>query len=693
MAKSTPEASRSMVSRELSSLAFNARVLHEANDVRNLLLDRFRFLGIVASNVDEFFGVRVGSIQGQIAAGLLDAGPDGRSPAEHLRSILASARILAEAQQQTWRQLVSELHEAGHTITSWEGLEPSERVQARERFAREILPVLTPLAVDASHPFPFVSTLGLSIAVVMEDEEAETSLFGRVKIPPILGRLIPIGANAFLPIEELIRNNLDLVFVGHKITNSTLFRVTRNADFEVSEGAADDLLAAVEEELRQRRFGHAVRLEIERGAPRDVVDLLLHELELDRDAIDEVAGVLSLGIALEVAALDIPSLRSPRWVPVVPARIADAAVAKDGGADLFALINEGDLLVHHPYESFDASVDRFFAQAAEDPNVLSIRSTLYRTGEASSIPAHLIKAAEAGKEVVVLVELKARFDEAANIAWGRKLEDAGAHVIYGMMGLKTHCKATLVVRREGGSVRRYAHLSTGNYNPKTARLYTDLGLFTANESIGADLGSLFNYLTGLAKHPAYGQLLVAPESLRSGLTARIEAAITSAAAGGRPSITAKVNALVDRQMIELLDHAAASGVEVDLIVRGMCGLLPDKKRHSGRLRIRSIVGELLEHSRIYRFAIDGSVEILAGSADLMDRNLDRRVEVLFPLLDPESQRRAELIIATLLADTRNSWILQPDGAWLRSEEINPAAPERSAFKELKLAASNAHEAA
>ena len=346
----------------------------------------------------------------------------------------------------------------------------------------------------------------------------------------------------------------------------------------------------------------------------------------------------------------------------------------------------------YPYESFDASVDRFFAQAAEDPDVLSIRSTLYRTGETSSIPTHLIKAAEAGKEVVVLVEVKARFDEAANIEWGRRLEEAGAHVIYGMMGLKTHCKATLVVRREAGGMRRYAHLSTGNYNPTTARHYTDLGLFTADASIGADLGSLFYCLTGLVKHPAYERRLVDPESLRSGLSARIEAAIASAVSGGRPSITAKVNALVDRPMIDLLDRAARSGVEVDLVVRGMCGLLPDTKRHGGRLRIRSVVGEFLEHSRIYRFAVDGNVEVFAGSADLMDRNLDRRVEVLFPLFDPGVRRRADRILESLLADTRNSWILQPDGAWLRSEEIDSAAPRRSTFDELKRAARSASEA-
>ena len=692
MTKSRSAARRPIVSRELSTIAFNARVLHEANDARNMLLDRFRFLGIVASNIDEFFGVRVGSIQGQIAAGLHDPGPDGRTPAEHLRAILSSASMLAEAQQQAWRQLTHELRTAGYTIATWSSLEPSERAQARERFAREVLPVLTPIAVDALHPFPFVSSLGLSVAVAMEDEKSGSSLFGRVKIPPILGRLASIGPNMFVPIEELIRNNLDLVFAGHRITNSTLFRVTRNADFEVSEGAADDLLAAVEEELRQRRFGHAVRLEIERGAPRNVVELLLRELDLDSSAVEEVTGVLDLEIANEVASLDIPSLRGPRWIPVVPAPIARAKVADDGGRDLFGLIGEGDLLVHHPYESFDASVDRFFAQAAEDPDVLSIRSTLYRTGEASSIPAHLIKAAEAGKEVVVLVEVKARFDEAANIEWGRRLEEAGAHVIYGMMGLKTHCKATLVVRREAGGMRRYAHLSTGNYNPTTARHYTDLGLFTADASIGADLGSLFNYLTGLVKHPAYERLLVAPESLRSGLSARIEAAIGSAVSGGRPSITAKVNALVDRPMIDLLDRAARSGVEVDLVVRGMCGLLPDTRRHGGRLRIRSVVGEFLEHSRIYRFAVDGNVEVFAGSADLMDRNLDRRVEVLFPLLDPGVRRRADRILESLLADTRNSWILQPDGAWLRSEEIDPAAPRRSTFDELKRAARSASEA-
>ena len=674
---------RPVVSRELSMLAFNARVLHEAQDQRTPLLDRFRFLSIVSSNIDEFFGVRVSGIREQIDAGVRGAGADGRTPVEQMRAIRDAASLLRNAQQETWRSLVSELSDAGVALVQWSDLDAPAKVRLSARFMQEIFPVLTPLAVDPGHPFPYVSSLSLSLAVRLNDPERGVNFFARVKVPQILGRIVQVGDGRLLLLEELIRAHLHELFAGHELIDAHLFRITRDADIEVEEGEADDLLAAIEEELRQRRFGKVIRLEVEAGMPEEVQTLLLAGLELSGDALSEVSGVIDLTVGAEIALLPHPELRAPTWQPVTPARIRDAEDADDGAADLFQVISEGDLLLHYPYESFDASAERLFQQAAADPDVLSIRATLYRTGATSSIPGHLIQAARAGKEVVVLVEIKARFDEAANIEWARRLEQAGAHVIYGMSGLKTHCKATLIARREANGIRRYVHLSTGNYNPKTARLYTDIALFTADPDFGADLSALFNYLTGLSKHAEYERLLVAPARLRDALRERIVAATAEAAKGGSPYIAAKVNALVDVEMIALLDEAAERGVRIDLIVRGMCGLLPDPARHGDRLQIRSIVGEFLEHSRLYHFEYDGRSEWFAGSADLMDRNLDRRVEVLFPLLGDESVRRCKEALELLLADVRNSWILQPDGAWIRREDMNATRSPRSAFTEFK----------
>ena len=688
------QSSHPIVSRELSMLAFNARVLHEAQDQRTLLLDRFRFLSIVSSNVDEFFSVRVSGIREQIDAGLRIPGADGRTPLEQMHAIRESAALLAVAKQETWKNLVSELSASGVPIVQWADLEEVVRERLSARFTQEIFPVLTPLAVDPGHPFPYVSSLSLSLAVRLNDPERGVNFFARVKVPQILGRIVEVGDGRVLLIEELIKAHLHELFAGHEIIDAYLFRITRDADFEVEEGEADDLLAAIEEELRQRRFGKVIRLEVEAGMSEEVRTLLLAGLSLNADALAEVDGVLDLTVGAEIASLPHPELRAPTWQPVTPARITAASHAADGAPDLFQVIREGDLLMHYPYESFDASAERLFQQAASDPDVLSIRATLYRTGATSSIPGHLIQAARAGKEVVVLVELKARFDEAANIEWARRLEEAGAHVIYGMSGLKTHCKATLIARREEGAIRRYVHLSTGNYNPKTARLYTDIALFTAEQDFGNDLSALFNYLTGLSKHAEYQRLLVAPTQLRGALRERILAATEEAKRGGSPYIAAKVNALVDVEMIALLDEAAEHGVRVDLIVRGMCGLLPDPARHGDRLQIRSIVGEFLEHSRIYHFEYDGRSEWFAGSADLMDRNLDRRVEALFPLVNAESVRRCEEVLEVLLGDVRNSWILQPDGAWLRLEEMASSHEKRemrSAFADFKRVASAAAE--
>jgi polyphosphate kinase len=653
------------VSRELSLLAFNARVLYEASNKTRPLLDRFRFLGIVASNLDEFYSIRVAGIKDQFAAHVRTPGPDGRTPEVQLALIHEATSLINQSSQESWRALVEELRDAGFPLRRWADLDAAERSMLSDRFMREIFPVLTPLAVDAAHPFPLISSLSLSIAIRLRSKGEGSSTLARVKVPTILGRVIQFGAGDWILLEDLIAANLNQLFPGSEIVDAHLFRVTRDADLDTVEEEADDLLVAIQEGLQQRRFGNVVRLEVGADMPEDLRNALVAGLEISQSDVQVVEGCIDLSVALHLATLPRPELRTPRWRPVTPARIAASASSDVPEGDMFTVISERDLLVYHPYDSFDASVDRLFAQAADDPHVLSIRSTLYRTGATSSIPAHLIRAARAGKEVVVLVELKARFDEEANIEWARRLEEAGAHVIYGVMGLKTHCKATLIARREGPVTRRYVHLSTGNYNPKSARAYTDLGLFTTKEVIATDVGALFNFLTGAAQAPAYQRLLVAPAYLRGEITRRITRLTEQARAGAATAITIKVNALIDPEMIRLLDDAAAAGVSTDLIVRGICGLLPQPGRHAGRLRIRSIIGDYLEHSRIYRFSGPDGIEFFAGSADLMERNLDRRVEVLFPLEDAEVVRRAEEILAALLADTSNAWALLPDGTWER----------------------------
>ena len=675
------------VSRELSLLAFNARVLSEASNKKRPLLDRFRFLGIVASNIDEFYGVRVAGIQDQQAAGVRTPGPDGRTPDVQLALIREATSLLTESAQGSWGSLIEELHSAGLPLRTWGDLDAAEQSILTERFTREIFPVLTPLTVDAGQPFPLISSLSLSIAIRLRAEGGQENELARVKVPTILGRIVQFGNGDWILLEDLILAHVNLLFPGREIVDAHLFRVTRDADLDTVEEEADDLLEAIEEGLRQRRFGSVVRLEARADMPDDLLKMLMMGLEISQSEVQVAEGLLDLTVALQVANLPRPELRAPRWQPVTPARIAASASTDSSSGDMFTVISEGDLLVHHPYDSFEASVDQLFAQAADDPDVLSIRSTLYRTGATSSIPAHLIRAAHAGKEVVVLVELKARFDEAANIEWARRLEEAGAHVVYGVMGLKTHCKATLIARREGSSVRRYVHLSTGNYNPKTARGYTDLGLFTTNELIANDVGVLFNFLTGGTRASTYSRILVAPDHLRGEIKGCIERLAEQARVGAATAITIKVNALIDPEMIQVLDRAAEAGVSIDLIVRGMCGLLPDPARHATRLRIRSVIGDYLEHSRIYRFAGPEGVELFAGSADLMERNLDRRVEVLFPLDEGEVRRKVDEILAALLADTSNAWELQPDGAWERLADTGISSFET--LRQVALAASQA----
>jgi len=678
------------VNRELSWLDFNARVLHEARDERNPLLERAKFLAIFGSNLDEFFQVRVSGLMEQVAAGSAKLSSDGRTAAAQLAVIRDRVQDLVTEHSRLFGEVRAGLAAQGVAIVDHAAI-PEHHARLRERYLEEIFPVLTPLAVAPGHPFPYISTLSLSLAITVADPVTSEQRFARVKVPPILPRLVEVSRRVYVPLEQVIAANLDALFPGVQVVEAHMFRVTRDADFDVEEDEAGDLLLAIEQELRRRRFGSAVRLEVEDAMPDPMRQFLLSGIGLGADDLYEVPGMLDLTSLWQIATLEIPELRDPAWTPVVPARLVPADEGEQ--ADVFAAIRQGDLLVHHPYESFAASVERFITQAADDPDVLSIKQTLYRTSGDSPIVRDLIRAADRGKQVVVLVEIKARFDEEANIVWARKLEQAGAHVVYGLVGLKTHSKVALVVRREGTGLRRYLHLGTGNYNPKTARIYTDLGLLTCRPELGADATDLFNYLTGLSRQEGFRRLLVAPITLRPQIRELI-ARETEHARAGRPArIVAKVNALVDPEMIELLYEASQAGVEIECIVRGACSLHPGLPGASERIRVRSIIGEFLEHSRILGFANGGRQEWYTGSADLMERNLDRRVEVVFPIEDLEAQARIEEIVAVMLADDRRSWQLGADATWRRTEEILAAPGSLDTFATLKeraLAAASQH---
>jgi polyphosphate kinase len=558
------------------------------------------------------------------------------------------------------------LAEEGIELVDYDAV-PEFHARLRERFVEEIFPVLTPLAVDPGHPFPYISTLSLSIAVGLRDPESGERRFARVKVPPILPRLLEIDAGRFVLIDRVIESNLDLLFSGMEILEHHLFRVTRNADLAIEEDEADDLLLAIQEELRRRRFGEAVRLEVERSMPPATRAILLAGIGLEEDDAYDIRGMLDLTGLEQVADLERPDLKYPAWSPVTPPRLVPADESEP--VDVFAEIRTGDMFVHHPYESFSASVERFIAQAADDAEVLTIKQTLYRTSGDSPIVHSLIRAAERGKQVVVLVEIKARFDEEANIVWARKLETAGAHVVYGLVGLKTHSKTALVVRREGSGLRRYVHIGTGNYNPKTARLYTDLGLLTCRPEIGADVTDLFNVLTGLSRQRSFRRLLVAPMTLRSRFLELVERESGHARAGRPARIVLKLNAVVDAESIEALYAASQAGVDVEVIARGGCSLVPGVEGWSERIRVRSVIGRFLEHSRIWGFENGGRPEWYIGSADLMERNLDRRVEAVVPVEDGEARARLTEIVDTLLADDRRSWQLGSDAVWRRTEAI------------------------
>jgi polyphosphate kinase len=652
---------RRFLNRELSVLDFNQRVLALAEDASLPLLERAKFLAIFSQNLDQFFQVRVAGLQAQADAEVGSLSPDGQTPREQLAAIQSRVlELVAVAQELFLKDLVPALGAVGIRFSDWSDLDDADRRQLSRRFEEQIFPVLTPLLVDPAHPFPYISNLSLNLAVVLRDPASGAHHFARVKVPSILPRfLVPPDGDCFVPIEQVIAAHLETLFPGTHVVAHYPFRVTRDANLSIEEGA-EDLLEAIESGLRRRqRMNAVVRLEIDASISRHVRELLTEELE--PDVVHSVKGPLDLGGLWKIHALDRPELKDRPFAPVTPPRLVGDF--GDGAPSLFDVLREGDLLVHHPYESFDSSFGRFLAQAAADPAVLAIKLTLYRTsGAQNSIVRNLIRAAEEDKQVVVLVELKARFDEETNIDWARTLERAGIHVVYGLVGLKTHAKIALVVRQEEGGIRRYCHVGTGNYHPGTARLYEDLGLFSADPELGADLTQLFNHLTGFSRPQRYRKLLVAPSGLRAGILEEIEEEI--AARDGR--IVCKLNSLADPEIIDALYRASQRGVEIDLVVRGVCCLRPGAPGLSERIRVRSILGRFLEHSRIYRFGTPArGLRHWFGSADLMPRNLDQRVETLVRVDDPALAARLEEILAVNLAPDALAWELGPDGGWTR----------------------------
>ena len=647
------------INRELSWLDFNARVLALAEDDGMPVLERSKFLAIFSSNLDEFFQVRVAALHDKLVAGLGAPSPDGISPAEQLRAIRARVEELIRHQADIFlHQIVPALADAGIVLSDWESLDDDDREYLVDVFNQRIFPVLTPLAVDPGHPFPYISNLSLNLAVGVRDPATGARRFARLKVPPLLPRFVVMpDGERFVAVEQVIAAHLGALFPGMEIEHHDTFRVTRNADVTLEdEEEVDDLLAAVELELRRRRFGRAVRLEVARTMAEDTRDLLLRELELTPDHVYVVDGPLELSGLMAVDDLDRPDLKEKPWVGVTQPRLVD----DDGDPrDLFSVLGQGDVLVHHPYDSFPTSVVAFIEQAATDPQVLAIKQTLYRTSGDSPIVKALIRAAEGGKQVAALVELKARFDEQANIAWARALEEAGVHVVYGLMGLKTHAKTALVVRDEGDRIRPYCHIGTGNYNPKTARIYEDIGLLSADPDLGADLAELFNHLTGYSRQTGYRRLLVAPAGLRQAILDLIAAEREEP--DGR--IVMKMNNLVDTAIIDGLYEASQAGVDIDLVVRGICCLRPGVPGLSENIRVRSIVGRFLEHSRILAFGPRERRKYLIGSADLMPRNLDRRVEAMTAVDDPGLQARLQEILDVNLADDTLAWRLGGDGRW------------------------------
>jgi len=703
--KSAPEINlieaQYFLNRELSWLEFNRRVLHEATDSRTPLLERLKFMSIFSSNLDEFFMVRVAVLRDQVAAQVSKLTPDGRTPQQQLDDISSVLHPMVIEQHNHFEQaLRPELAKNGIYLLNYIDLNQEQLRYLQEFFEQRIFPALTPLAVDPSHPFPHMSNLSLNLAVVIKASAQAEEKFARVKVPTsILPRFVVFpeelrhhdGKQAVwmgVPLEQVIAHNLEMLFPGMIIQEYSLFRLTRDADLAVEEEEADDLLLAIQQELRKRRFGgSAVRIEIHASMPQSVRERLIHELELSENDVYEVDSLMNLKDLISFLKLRLPELKDPPWSPVIPPRLklinelAAEGTQLEEGNDFFSVIRRKDLLVHHPYDSFAASVELFITQAANDPHVLAIKMTLYRTSGDSPIVNALINAAENGKQVAVLVELKARFDEENNINWARKLEQSGVHAVYGLVGLKTHTKVVLVVRQEGDRIRRYVHVGTGNYNSKTAKLYTDLGLLSCREELGADLTDLFNYLTGYSQQRSYRKLLIAPVNLRDQMLTLIRREIEHCQKGKSGRIIAKMNSLVDPQIITTLYEASQAGVEIDLIVRGICCLRPGIKNVSERIRVVSVIGRYLEHSRIFYFQNDGNEALYIGSADWMPRNLDRRVEAVTPVEDPDLSKDLQEILSIMLSDNRQSWELQPDGSY-KQRRPKQGEPERSAHQML-----------
>ena len=674
------------INRELSLLQYNARVLDEAFDARNPLLERVKFLAIFHSMVDEFFMIRVSGIREQVKAGVSDRSPDGMTPSEEMVAIRREILPLLESQAALFKEtLRPELAKAGIKVADYEDLSSEQRRAAREYFERMVFPVCTPLAVDPGHPFPHISNLSLNLAVELQSPSGQRH-FARVKVPNVLPRLVALPVEQesehgrtrrnghghshgkskaprvlYAWLEQVLTANLHALFPQMQLLEVHPFRVLRDADLEIQELEAADLLETVEESLSRRRFGLAVALFVNPTMPDRLRELLVKNLELDNEEVHVVDGPLGLSDLSELTKLDRPELKDSAFTPRTPPALRKVV----GASGIFEAIREGDILLHHPFDSFVPVVD-FIRAAAHDENVLAIKQTLYRVGSHSPIVGALLEAAEAGKQVAVLVELKARFDEENNIEWARALEQAGVHVTYGLIGLKTHCKVALVVRKEGEGIRRYVHLGTGNYNPGTARGYTDTGLLTCHPDFGADVSELFNYLTGYSKQTRYRKLLVAPISMKPGMLALIEREIKQHRENGGGRLVFKMNALVDPAIIEALYRASGAGVQVDLLVRGICCLRPGVPKVSENIRVISIIGRFLEHSRIYYFRNGGKEELFMGSADMMPRNLDNRVETLFPIED-EGIRNYVIseLLPTYLRDNVKARVLQGDGSYLR----------------------------
>ncbi|MFB2819483.1 polyphosphate kinase 1 [Umezakia ovalisporum] len=675
------------INRELSWLEFNSRVLHEACDTRTLLLERLKFLAIFSGNLDEFFMVRVAALKQQVEAKVAKLTPDGRTPQQQLDDIRSTLIPLVKKQHQQLEEVLQPLLVShGIYILDYINLNQKQKIYLDKFFEEQIFPVLTPLAVDPSHPFPYISNLSLNLAVVVKNPDTEEEFFARVKVPNVLPRFLALPPDletsengktvhwTGVPLEQVIAHNLEFLFPGMNIQEYHPFRITRDTDLALEEDEADDLLLAIEQELRKRRMGGTpVRLEIKSQTPDPIRSRLLQDLDLTENDVYEVDGLLGLRDLMYFMSLPLPQLKEPPRQSVVPLRLQrlrepslnSDSLEVEEGQDFFAVIREKDLLVHHPYQSFSSTVVRFITHAAHDPNVLAIKMTLYRTSGDSPIVKALIAAAENGKQVSVLVELKARFDEENNIYWARSLERVGVHVVYGLVGLKTHCKTVMVVRREKDRMRRYIHIGTGNYNPKTARLYTDLGLFSCREELAADITDLFNFLTGYSRQKSYREVLVAPVNMREGFLALIHREIENVQNGFSGRIVAKMNSLVDPQIIATLYEASRAGVQIDLIVRGICCLRPGLKDISENIRVISIIGRFLEHSRIYYFHNNEQEEIYIGSADWMSRNLDRRVEVITPIKDLDIAKDLQEVLGIMLADNRQAWELQCDASYIQ----------------------------